>query len=159
MATIMKKQASNLTYLEQVRQHLARLPSIDPYTRTIIICGFPNVGKSSFINKVCHPNFNYSKLLFIVTGLINCFKKNSRSLELTLKYNPMLSQPNRSTQDTRTTNIFVGKLWTLLEFWTILWRKGMLLRCRQLLLLLICELQFSTFSISQNSADTLWMNR
>jgi len=52
MATIMKKQAANLTYLEQVRQHLARLPSIDPYTRTIIICGFPNVGKSSFINKV-----------------------------------------------------------------------------------------------------------
>lgn len=52
MATIMKRQASNLQYLEQVRQHLARLPSIDPYTRTIIICGFPNVGKSSFINKV-----------------------------------------------------------------------------------------------------------
>ncbi|TGZ32548.1 Nucleolar GTP-binding protein 1 [Temnothorax longispinosus] len=51
MATIMKRQAANLTYLEQVRQHLARLPSIDPYTRTIIICGFPNVGKSSFINK------------------------------------------------------------------------------------------------------------
>lgn len=52
MATIMKRQAANLAYLEQVRQHLARLPSIDPYTRTIIICGFPNVGKSSFINKV-----------------------------------------------------------------------------------------------------------
>lgn len=64
MATIMKKQAANLTYLEQVRQHLSRLPSIDPYTRTIIICGFPNVGKSSFINKVniiyiCNTN-NYS---------------------------------------------------------------------------------------------------
>lgn len=39
MATIVKRQAANLTYLEHVRQHLARLPSIDPYTRTIIICG------------------------------------------------------------------------------------------------------------------------
>jgi nucleolar GTP-binding protein len=48
----MKRQSQNLQYLEEVRQHLARLPSIDPYTRTIIICGFPNVGKSSFINKV-----------------------------------------------------------------------------------------------------------
>lgn len=52
MATIMKRQAPNLVYLEQVRQHLSRLPSIDPYTRTLILCGFPNVGKSSFLNKV-----------------------------------------------------------------------------------------------------------
>lgn len=62
MATIMKRQATNLTYLEQVRQHLARLPSIDPYTRTMIICGFPNVGKSSFINKV---QTNFHSVLFI----------------------------------------------------------------------------------------------
>lgn len=48
----MKRQKQSLAYLEQVRQHLARLPSIDPTTRTIIICGFPNVGKSSFINTV-----------------------------------------------------------------------------------------------------------
>ncbi len=52
MATIMKRQASSLKYLEQVRQHLARLPSIDPNTRTLLVCGFPNVGKSSFVNKV-----------------------------------------------------------------------------------------------------------
>lgn len=35
-----------------VRQHLSRLPSIDPNTRTLLLCGYPNVGKSSFINKV-----------------------------------------------------------------------------------------------------------
>merc|ERR1739844_869746 len=51
MATIAKRQAQNLAYLEPVRQHLSRLPSIDPNTRTLIITGFPNVGKSSFINK------------------------------------------------------------------------------------------------------------
>ena len=53
--TILKKQSQSLAYLEQVRQHLARLPSIDPNTRTLVICGFPNVGKSSFMNKVLKP--------------------------------------------------------------------------------------------------------
>lgn len=52
MCTIMRRQASSLAYLEQVRQHLSRLPSIDPNTRTLLITGFPNVGKSSFVNKV-----------------------------------------------------------------------------------------------------------
>ena len=52
MVKILKRQAQNLTYLEEVRQHVSRLPSIDPNMRTILVCGFPNVGKSSFINKV-----------------------------------------------------------------------------------------------------------
>merc|ERR1711879_209019 len=52
MVTIIKRQNSTLEYLEQVRQHLARLPSIDPNTRTVIVCGFPNVGKSSMMNKL-----------------------------------------------------------------------------------------------------------
>lgn len=69
MATIMKRQASNLLYLEQVRQHLARLPSIDPYTRTIIICGFPNVGKSSFINKITRADVEVQPYAFTTKSL------------------------------------------------------------------------------------------
>ncbi|KAH0535469.1 nucleolar GTP-binding protein 1 [Cotesia glomerata] len=69
MATIMKRQAANLTYLEQVRQHLARLPSIDPYTRTIIICGFPNVGKSSFINKITRAEVEVQPYAFTTKSL------------------------------------------------------------------------------------------
>ncbi|XP_015609023.1 nucleolar GTP-binding protein 1 [Cephus cinctus] len=69
MATIMKRQAANLTYLEQVRQHLARLPSIDPYTRTIIICGFPNVGKSSFINKITRADVEVQPYAFTTKSL------------------------------------------------------------------------------------------
>lgn len=55
MCTVIKRQANNLKFLEDTRQHLSRLPSIDPDTRTLIVCGFPNVGKSSFMNKVRLP--------------------------------------------------------------------------------------------------------
>lgn len=51
MCTIMKKQTPSLAYLEQVRQHMSRLPAIDPNTRTLLVCGYPNVGKSSFMNR------------------------------------------------------------------------------------------------------------
>jgi len=44
MCTLMKKLAPSLAYLESVRQHLSRLPAIDPSTRTLMICGYPNVG-------------------------------------------------------------------------------------------------------------------
>jgi nucleolar GTP-binding protein len=69
MATIIKKQGSNLTYLEQVRQHLSRLPSIDPYTRTIILTGFPNVGKSSFMNKVTRAEVEVQPYAFTTKSL------------------------------------------------------------------------------------------
>ena len=39
MATIMRRQNQSLQYLEQVRQHLSRLPTIDPNTRTLLITG------------------------------------------------------------------------------------------------------------------------
>lgn len=53
MCTLLKRQKASLSYLEEVRRHLARLPALDPNTRTLLLTGFPNVGKSSFMNKVC----------------------------------------------------------------------------------------------------------
>jgi nucleolar GTP-binding protein len=69
MCTIMKKQKPSLEYLEQVRQHLARLPNIDPNTRTIIIAGYPNVGKSSFINKVTRADVDVQPYAFTTKSL------------------------------------------------------------------------------------------
>ncbi len=97
MATIMKRQNQSLAYLEevkrerererrliesfqggkkknlnpiQVRQHLGRLPSIDPNTRTILVAGFPNVGKSSFVNKV-REDFFFLRTLIIFCCLFS----------------------------------------------------------------------------------------
>jgi nucleolar GTP-binding protein len=43
MATVCKKLKDSLLYLDSVRQHLGRLPSIDPNTRTLLVCGFPKL--------------------------------------------------------------------------------------------------------------------
>jgi len=69
MATIMKRQNQSLQYLEQVRQHLSRLPTIDPNTRTLLITGFPNVGKSSFINKVTRADVEVQPYAFTTKSL------------------------------------------------------------------------------------------
>ncbi|KAJ1966894.1 Nucleolar GTP-binding protein 1 [Dispira parvispora] len=69
MATIMKRQKDSLAYLEQVRQHLSRLPSIDPNTRTLIVCGYPNVGKSSFMNKVTRADVDVQPYAFTTKSL------------------------------------------------------------------------------------------
>ncbi|EPQ28443.1 uncharacterized protein PFL1_04269 [Pseudozyma flocculosa PF-1] len=69
MATIMRRQKDPLAYLEQVRQHMSRLPSIDPSTRTLLICGYPNVGKSSFINKVTRADVDVQPYAFTTKSL------------------------------------------------------------------------------------------
>ncbi|KAL1222769.1 Nucleolar GTP-binding protein 1 [Cardamine amara subsp. amara] len=69
MSIVMKGLGPSLAYLEQVRQHLARLPSIDPNTRTILICGCPNVGKSSFVNKVTRADVDVQPYAFTTKSL------------------------------------------------------------------------------------------
>jgi nucleolar GTP-binding protein len=69
MATIMRRQNQSLAYLEQVRQHLSRLPTIDPNTRTLLITGFPNVGKSSFINKITRADVEVQPYAFTTKSL------------------------------------------------------------------------------------------
>ncbi|ORC91526.1 Nucleolar GTP-binding protein 1 [Trypanosoma theileri] len=69
MATACKKLANAMVYLEKVRQHMSRLPSIDPNARTLLVTGFPNVGKSSFMNKVTRADVEVQPYAFTTKSL------------------------------------------------------------------------------------------
>lgn len=69
MVTVLKKQNGAFSYLEQVRQHMARLPTIDPTTRTLILTGYPNVGKSSFMNNVTRADVEVQPYPFTTKSL------------------------------------------------------------------------------------------
>ena len=69
MATLIKRQRAALAYLEEVRKHLGRLPALDPTARTLLVCGFPNVGKSSFVNKVTRADVEVQPWAFTTKAL------------------------------------------------------------------------------------------
>ena len=48
---------------------MSRLPSIDPNTRTILVCGYPNVGKSSFMNKVTRADVEVQPYAFTTKSI------------------------------------------------------------------------------------------
>merc|ERR550537_107701 len=69
MCTSAKKLQNSLVYLEEVRQHLARLPAINPSTRTVLITGYPNVGKSSFMNILSNASVDVQPYAFTTKSL------------------------------------------------------------------------------------------
>jgi nucleolar GTP-binding protein len=69
MCTVLKRQKASLAYLEEVRKHLSRLPSLDPNTRTLLMCGLPNTGKSSFMNKITRGNVDVQPYAFTTKSL------------------------------------------------------------------------------------------
>ena len=69
MMTILKKLKAALGYLEEVRKHISRLPSLDPNTRTLLLTGYPNVGKSSFMNKVTRADVEVQPYAFTTKAL------------------------------------------------------------------------------------------
>lgn len=69
MCSLMKGQDSSLKYLEQVRQHMSRLPGIDPNTRSLLLCGYPNVGKSSLINILTRADVEVQPYAFTTKSL------------------------------------------------------------------------------------------
>mmetsp|Transcript_21918 Transcript_21918/g.36696 ORF Transcript_21918/g.36696 Transcript_21918/m.36696 type:complete len:708 (+) Transcript_21918:46-2169(+) len=69
MCTVLKKLKAALGYLEEVRKHISRLPALDPNTRTLLLTGYPNVGKSSFMNKVTRADVDVQPYAFTTKAL------------------------------------------------------------------------------------------
>lgn len=69
MCTVIKKLKAALGYLEEVRKHISRLPALDPNTRTLLLTGYPNVGKSSFMNKVTRADVDVQPYAFTTKAL------------------------------------------------------------------------------------------
>ncbi len=69
MMTLLKRLKPSLAYLEEVRRHMMRLPSLDPSTRTLLLAGFPNVGKSSFLNQITRANVDVQPYAFTTKSL------------------------------------------------------------------------------------------
>eukprot|EP01039_Chlorochromonas_danica_P010887 gene10887-12101_t len=69
MCTILKKLKAAFGYLEEVRKHISRLPALDPNTRTLLLTGYPNVGKSSFMNKVTRADVEVQPYAFTTKAL------------------------------------------------------------------------------------------
>ena len=80
MMTTLKKLGPSFNYLEEVRKHLSRFPSIDPTERTLILAGFPNVGKSSFMNKITYADSEVQAYHFTTQSLFvgHTYYKNIR---------------------------------------------------------------------------------
>ena len=80
MMTALKKLGSSFNYLEEVRKHLSRFPSIGPTERTLILAGFPNVGKSSFMNKITYADSEVQDYHFTTQSLFvgHTYYKNIR---------------------------------------------------------------------------------
>ena len=121
--TILKKQSQSLAYLEQVRQHLARLPSIDPNTRTLVICGFPNVGKSSFMNKVpmqtfCSRPFCFQCTVVMITIFIGCLLDGDGICFACVAFS-RIDSVNGSIQNLNAWRVLIGSRTLRRDFWVL----------------------------------------
>ena len=52
ISSIINKQNPNLEYLNKIRGRLREIPSIDDTLHCIVVAGYPNVGKSSFVKQI-----------------------------------------------------------------------------------------------------------
>ncbi|GAB3671210.1 NOG1 family protein [Halopiger thermotolerans] len=69
LADIVEQIDDHLLYINEARNDLRDLPDIDPDEPTIVVAGYPNVGKSSFVNGVTSARGETASYPFTTKGI------------------------------------------------------------------------------------------
>jgi len=69
MSSVVKSIEKDLIFLGEARDRLRKLPTVDPNAPTILIAGYPNVGKSSFITQVTGARPEIASYPFTTQGI------------------------------------------------------------------------------------------
>ncbi|WP_049922060.1 NOG1 family protein [Halopiger djelfimassiliensis] len=69
LADIVEQIDDELLYINEARNDLRDLPDIDPDEPTIVVAGYPNVGKSSFVNDVTSARGETASYPFTTKGI------------------------------------------------------------------------------------------
>lgn len=70
MASIVKQVDRHLKVLDDARANLKRLPTLEPKLPTIVVAGYPNVGKSSLVRKVSTGTPEVANYPFTTKGIV-----------------------------------------------------------------------------------------
>ena len=70
MADVVEEAGEELAYIADARNRLNKLPFIDPEEPAIVVAGYPNVGKTSFVNAVTRAQNETAAYPFTTTGIL-----------------------------------------------------------------------------------------
>lgn len=83
VASVFKRLRKNLLYLEEARNTLRLLPTIDPEAFIVAIAGFPNVGKSTLLGKLTTAKPEIKNYAFTTKGLnVGSFEHKFHKIQL-----------------------------------------------------------------------------
>ncbi len=69
LADVVEEVEPNIDELKEAREELRRLPDIRPDEPTIVVAGYPNVGKSTFVNAVTRASNKTASYPFTTTEI------------------------------------------------------------------------------------------
>jgi len=69
LADVVEQVDEDLDRVREAREQLRHLPDIDPEQPAIVVAGYPNVGKSSFVNAVTSARNETASYPFTTTGI------------------------------------------------------------------------------------------